>query len=251
MSIETYGDPHLKSGVYPILDAHNMGGCGYPQVDKCGSLLEHSVDLPHPQKELIEHYGTPRLHHTCYPGDQLHRADHACSRNSILDDPRTGVPSMTDMGSEEGTEGLVEHYGSPKLNIGYFPEDAAHQLGGCMGAGPALPASSLEKARITERKLRMEQRAGNNPFEFEEIPLYAKQGYVTGVGCMSPGCHCKDCHYDCLCDETGCMKDKGLHDGYGPGMLSGVLPSPPKVGKNFGRLLLLALIVWFVYKNFN
>lgn len=97
---------------------------------------------------------------------------------------------------------LIEQYGNPKLVWGYYPLSAEYNSGGCTrGCGSLQPADPVSVARAQERKLGMEQRGGNNSFDFQEIPTYTQ--HQVGTGCYNPNCHCDNCHGDCLCDQQG------------------------------------------------
>lgn len=95
---------------------------------------------------------------------------------------------------------LVEKYGNPYLEWGYYPISADYNSGGCVGnCGAAQIATDADAARGAANDMAMVQRGGNNAFNFRQHPGYTQ--HVVGTGCYNPKCHCYNCQGDCVCDD--------------------------------------------------
>ncbi len=219
--METYGDPHLHPGYYPIMSQNDNGGCN-------GGC---NAEMPARSKPLVENYGDPHLHSVCYPTTRFQTMCERGGKMGFGCDASLPMPNATNVGRE-----LKEGYGDPHLHHGYYEDSSDYNTGGCNFEPHTGPATCDDIARANERKTNMEQRAGNNPFVFEEIPKFAHQGFVVGTGCMNPECHCKNCQGDCLCQQDGMVQ----------GLLSYV---PAFTVNNALNLVLLVLIAMFIYKR--
>lgn len=93
-----------------------------------------------------------------------------------------------------------EHYGAVRLDWGTYPLGTHHDAGGCPVDQPAELARPDELARVAHYKRNMEQRGGNNPYQFEGCPERLR--YEVGTGCMNPACMCRNCHGDCKCNKN-------------------------------------------------
>ena len=98
-----------------------------------------------------------------------------------------------------------EQYGQVRLDWGSAPMDESHDMGGCPATGIPEGPTPEEVARVSHYKKNMEQRGGNNPYEFENCP--SRLRYEVGTGCMNPQCMCHNCQGDCKCN-------KGLTEGF-------------------------------------
>ena len=96
-----------------------------------------------------------------------------------------------------------ENYGAVLLDWGSYPLGEQQDMGGCPADHPAEAASPDDLARVAHYKRNMEQRAGNNPYQFESCPDRLR--YEVGTGCMNPGCMCHNCHGDCKCTKQGAL----------------------------------------------
>ena len=94
-----------------------------------------------------------------------------------------------------------ENYGAVLLDWGSYPLGEQQDMGGCPADHPAEAASPDDLARVAHYKRNMEQRAGNNPYQFEACPERLR--YEVGTGCMNPGCMCHNCQGDCKCTKQG------------------------------------------------
>ena len=223
--METYGDPHLHPGYYPIKSEYDNGGC--------------NADFPAYSKPLVENYGDIHLHSSCYPQAPFKTM---CNRDrsancgvGIGDASGAGGDFIPVDGASYNEGALMEGYGDPHLHPGDYPDSSAYNTGGCMMEPHMGAASCDDVARANERKKHMEQRAGNNPFVYEDIPKYAQQGFIVGTGCMNPGCHCKNCQGDCYCGAN----------------MQGLQSYIPAFTNNYLlNLLIFALIAYFLYKKF-
>lgn len=138
---------------------------------------------------------------------------------------------------------LIENYGNPRLIWGYYPLSADYNSGGCIGGcGVPLSADPLDIARAAERKLGMEQRGGNNPFDFQEQQAYTQ--HEVGTGCYNTNCKCNNCHGDCLCDNNGAII---ANNGLGPIVAS---PNTNTYDDQNDALTWLGMIAlaYFIYK---
>lgn len=88
-----------------------------------------------------------------------------------------------------------EHYGPVHLGVGDYP--IAHNLdnGGCADGACARPISAAEKAKAQCAQKMVNERSGNNPYEFH----LNKPALNYGTGCMNPSCQCPTCQGDCVC----------------------------------------------------
>lgn len=128
---------------------------------------------------------------------------------------------------------LKEKYGPVRLDWGMMPIAASNDLGGCpSGVADAPTADAQDHARVAHYKRNMEQRGGNNPYQFEQCPERLR--YEVGTGCMNPGCMCKNCHGDCKCTKQG-----GLVEGFS------------LLGRDLKFWLVAAVVAFIVYKYLN
>ena len=125
--------------------------------------------------------------------------------------------------------GKKEQYGPDRLDWGVFPISEHHDAGGCPADGGELgtPAEG-DVARVAHYKRNMEQRGGNNPYQFEECPDRLR--YEVGTGCMNPGCMCHNCQGDCKCTKQGKLV-KGF----------------TILGKDLKFWLVAIVVAWLVY----
>lgn len=86
------------------------------------------------------------------------------------------------------------------LEWGYYPISEDYNSGGCIGACEPEYVSELDRLRVTESQCNMEQRAGNNPIFYENIPAYTQ--YETGIGCYNSKCKCRNCQGMCSCGKA-------------------------------------------------
>jgi len=100
-----------------------------------------------------------------------------------------------------------EAYGPVRLDWGVYPLGEQYDDGGCPAGGRIDRPSASQRARVAHYKHNMEQRGGNNPYEFEACPQRLR--YEVGTGCMNPGCMCHNCQGDCKCTKQG-----GLVEGF-------------------------------------
>jgi hypothetical protein len=146
-------------------------------------------------------------------------------------------------------ENVKEHYGNPRLVWGYYPLSADYNSGGCVGnmCGPdQLPIDPVAQARAHERTQTVEQRGGNNPIDFQEMPAYTQ--HEVGTGCYNANCHCKDCHYDCMCDDHGhLVGNSGRKVTINPHPFNMIPQLPHGVEDAFTWLAYIAIAV-FLYK---
>lgn len=110
------------------------------------------------------------------------------------------------MSCASGNCGKKEQYGPVRLDWGVYPMGEQYDMGGChAGAGDGGDMmhgpSHEEEARVAHYKHNMEQRGGNNPYQFEACPERLR--YEVGTGCMNPGCMCHNCQGDCKCTRQG------------------------------------------------
>ena len=145
------------------------------------------------------------------------------------------------------TNDLVEQYGNPMLTWGNYPLSAQHNSGGCPG-GCQLPkvndcAQKSQKAH--ERNMGMEQRGGNNPFDFQDAPLFTQ--HEVGTGCYNSKCKCDNCHGDCLCDSKG---DVLVNNGIGPIMHSNNFEHNDGNQNDALNWLMMIGLAYFIYNLF-
>lgn len=223
--IETYGDPHLHPGYYPISSTYDNGGC--------------NATYPEYIKPLLEGYGDVHLHNSCYPQERMRTM---CNRGDIRASCGEGciscVPSLQD-------RDIKETYGDPHLHPGIYEDHTVYNENGCMYEPRVGDASCDDHARADERQRLMEQRAGNNPYVYEEIPMYAKTGYTTGTGCMNPDCECLNCQGMCMC---------GANDGMVMSLFNKIHSTfmmfvPSFTSNHLLNMILTIMIVYFVYKK--
>lgn len=221
--IETYGDPHLHPGYYPIMSQNDNGGCN---------------------TNLIETYGDPHLHHDCYPQQ---RFTTMCNRDRAPGQVAV-APCAQPLEASPSNHGLVETYGDPHLHPGVY-EDSSVFNKDCMMEPRMGPANCDEIARVAERTIHMEQRAGNNPFVFEEVPKYAQPGFVVGTGCMNAECHCKNCHGDCMCQAHQPRLLSKVHDNV-TNIINMVLALVPHVtGHRLVDIIITLFVIMVLYKK--
>lgn len=122
-----------------------------------------------------------------------------------------------------------EQYGPVRLDWGVYPLGSHQDMGGCPDGGIADGPTPDELARVAYAKRNMEQRGGNNPYQFEACPERLR--YEVGTGCMNPGCMCHNCQGDCKCTKQG-----GLMEGFG--ML---------MGHDLKFWLIAAVVAYLVY----
>lgn len=121
-----------------------------------------------------------------------------------------------------------EQYGPVRLDWGVSPLGEHHDMGGCPATGAPEGPTAHEVARVAHYKRNMEQRGGNNPYEFEKCPERLR--YEVGTGCMNPGCMCHNCQGDCKCNKQG-----GLVEGF------------QVMGQSLQFWLVAALVAYLVY----
>lgn len=243
-TMETYGDPHLHPGYYPIKSEYDNGGC--------------NADYPRYANPLIEGYGNPDLNHNCYPQNRFQTmcnrdrpegqvAVSPCSGGNALVGTGLGPFGLSGYGSGKG---LVETYGDPHLHPGIYEDGSAYNSEGCILEPSVSAATCDDILRAKERKAHMEQRAGNNPFDFQEIPKYAQKGFIVGTGCMNSACHCKNCHGDCLCEVD---ESSGCGCGASPmGLIASLLSLIPNMtGNGLLDLIITIVIISFLIKKFK
>jgi len=96
-----------------------------------------------------------------------------------------------------GCDDKKEQYGQVRLDWGPSPLGGEHDMGGCPSSSVIDGPTPEEQARVAYSKRNMEQRAGNNPFMFEQCPDRLR--YAIGTGCMNPSCNCFNCQGNCKC----------------------------------------------------
>lgn len=142
---------------------------------------------------------------------------------------------------------LIEKYGNPRLVWGYYPLSADYNSGGCVGGcGPASPANAMAVARGAASKKNMEQRGGNNAFQFEQHPGYTQ--HEVGTGCYNPNCHCPNCQGNCICDKKGGLLSLNTRDPLA--LLSGLGGNGSNGSNDVFTWLGMIAVAYFAYNLF-
>lgn len=116
-----------------------------------------------------------------------------------------------------------------------YPVHAALDNGGCPGSHTLQSwTDGQTDAALYEQRKSMEQRGGNNPYQFKQCPDSVTS--LVGTGCMNPACRCASCHGDCTCDS--------------PQLAEGFCGAEV-LGMGLGKWVLLAVAAWIAYDYFK